>query len=138
MVRLIRIFTHTLADAAARADVQFHCRGPTGHGSLLHKNTCGEKVAFVLNKFLAFRETQVQRLETDPTLSIGDVTTINLTMIEGGVQMNVVPPLMNVSFDVRLAIDVSHDNFEKMVRLGSMGWGDCAYRGGDVGVGVLG
>lgn len=104
---------------SAFADVQFHCRGPTGHGSLLHKNTCGEKVAFVLNKFLAFRETQVQRLEADPALSIGDVTTINLTMIEGGVQMNVVPPLMNVSFDVRLAIDVSHDTFEKMV---SVGW----------------
>lgn len=70
----------------------------------------------MLNKFLAFRQQQVQRLEADPALSIGDVTTVNLTMIQGGVQMNVVPPLMNVSFDVRLAIDVSHEKFEQMVR----------------------
>lgn len=97
-------------------DIQFNCRGTTGHGSLLHKDTCGEKVAFILNKFLAFREQEVRKLEADPTLSIGDVTTINLTMIAGGVQMNVVPPLMNVSFDVRLAIDVSHERFEQMIR----------------------
>lgn len=73
-------------------------------------------VAFILNRFLAFREQEVRKLEADPTLSIGDVTTVNLTMIQGGVQMNVVPPLMNVSFDVRLAIDVSHERFEQMIR----------------------
>lgn len=95
--------------------IRFDCSGTTGHGSLLHKNTAGEKVGYILNKFLEFRSKEVQKLEQNEELTIGDVTTVNLTIIEGGVQTNVVPPEMKISFDVRLAIDVSHVEFEKMV-----------------------
>lgn len=89
--------------------------GTTGHGSLLHKNTAGEKVGYILNKFLEYRAGEVKKLESNPDLTIGDVTTVNLTILEGGVQTNVVPNLMKISFDVRLAIDVSHSEFEDMV-----------------------
>lgn len=35
--------------------------------------------------------------------------------LQGGVQINVIPQEMVASFDVRLACDVDHDQFEKMV-----------------------
>lgn len=95
--------------------LKFNVSGTTGHGSLLHKNTAGEKVGYILNKFLEFRAGEVKKLESNPDLTIGDVTTVNLTILEGGVQTNVVPNLMKISFDVRLAIDVSHSEFEYKV-----------------------
>lgn len=51
------------------------------------------------------------RLENNPELTIGDVTTINLTRLGGGVQSNVVPPQLTAGFDVRLALDVLHEEF---------------------------
>lgn len=44
------------------------------------------------------------------------MTTINATIVQGGVQSNVVPPLMEILFDIRIAVDVDHEEFEKMVR----------------------
>lgn len=62
-----------------------------------------------------FREQEVRKLENNPDFTIGDVTTINLTIMRGGVQSNVVPPLLTVGFDVRLAITQSHEEFEALV-----------------------
>lgn len=45
----------------------------------------------VINEALAFREEQRHLLESDSKLTLGDVTTLNLTILEGGVQTNVLP-----------------------------------------------
>lgn len=95
--------------------IHFKCSGTTGHGSLLHKNTAGEKIRLIIDRMMDFREQEVRKLENNPDFTVGDVTTINLTMISGGVQSNVVPPLLSIGFDVRLAINQSHDEFEAMV-----------------------
>lgn len=95
--------------------VEFKCNGNAGHGSLLHKNTAGEKVDQIISKFMEFRRHEVFRLESNPELTIGDVTTVNLTVMNGGKQSNVVPPSLTVTFDLRLANDVSHDVFMAMV-----------------------
>jgi aminoacylase len=87
-----------------------------GHGSLLLKNTAGENLHNLLNKFFAYRATQVDKLNSDPELTIGDVTTVNVTMINGGVQSNVVPPDFTIMTDFRLAVDVDHDEFEAMFK----------------------
>ncbi|XP_017057636.1 aminoacylase-1 [Drosophila ficusphila] len=92
--------------------VYFHISGTAGHGSLLLPNTAGEKLNYIVGKMIALRRTQVQRLENNPESVIGDVTTINLTKISGGVQSNVVPPQLMVCFDCRLALDVDHEEFE--------------------------
>lgn len=63
-----------------------------------------------------FRQREVERLESDSSLSIGDVTTINLTSLNGGVQSNVVPPTMVAAFDMRLDLAVDHDVYEEQVR----------------------
>lgn len=95
--------------------IHFKCSGTTGHGSLLLKDTAGEKIRYIVDKFLDLRKHEVEKLENNPEFSIGDVTTVNLTILKGGVQSNVVPPLLTAVFDVRLAIDVDHAQFEETV-----------------------
>jgi aminoacylase len=98
--------------------VEFSVPGNPGHGSLLLKNTAGEKLEKLLNRFIEYRDTQVKRLESDPKLTIGDVTTVNVTMIHGGVQSNVIPPEFKMTVDIRLALDIDHSEFENMFK----GW----------------
>ncbi|XP_060647709.1 aminoacylase-1-like [Drosophila nasuta] len=97
-------------------NIRFKFSGTSGHGSLLHKNTAGEKLSYVVNKFTEYRDSQVKRLEDNPNFDIGDVTTVNLTRINGGIQSNVVPPLLEVLFDIRLAVTESLVEFEQQVR----------------------
>ncbi|KAH8330623.1 hypothetical protein KR067_005856 [Drosophila pandora] len=106
--------------------VYFNISGTAGHGSLLLPKTAGEKLDYVVSKMMEMRKSQVQRLKSDPDLVIGDVTTINLTRVSGGVQSNVVPPLMVVCFDCRLALDVDHEEFEAKLHK----W--CEEAGGDI------
>lgn len=70
--------------------VNFICNGTTGHGSLLHENTAGEKLRHILDRMMDYRTEQAEKLKNNPKLSIGDVTTVNLTIIKGGLQSNVV------------------------------------------------
>ncbi|KAJ2949818.1 hypothetical protein O0L34_g11133 [Tuta absoluta] len=96
--------------------IHVHCTGQPGHGSLLIPNTAGEKLRYIIDKFMDLREQQKKILESNPKLSIGDVTTINLTQISGGVQSNVVPEKLTAVFDCRLAVTVDHEEFDNMVK----------------------
>ncbi|XP_053682847.1 aminoacylase-1B-like [Sabethes cyaneus] len=95
--------------------VLFHISGTPGHGSLLLKDTAGQKARYIIDKLMDMREREVKKLEENPDLTIGDVTTINITMMSGGVQSNVVPPELMVCFDVRVAIDVKHLELENQL-----------------------
>lgn len=64
--------------------------GQPGHGSLLLDNTSGEKVAYILNKFYEFRKGEQKKLNDNPTFTVGDVTTVNLTQIHVSKQISVV------------------------------------------------
>ena len=79
-----------------------HCPGDPGHGSRFVENTAAEKARYMINKMLDYREVQRKRLEENSDLSLGDVNTINLTMMNGGVQANVVPDKLILTFDVRI------------------------------------
>jgi hypothetical protein len=59
-----------------------HCPGTTGHGSLLLPDTAGEKVCIIIEHFMEFREKERKKLASDPSLTIGDVTTVNLTQLK--------------------------------------------------------
>ncbi|KAF4517927.1 hypothetical protein B566_EDAN005992 [Ephemera danica] len=98
--------------------VFIHCPGTPGHGSLMLPDTAGEKVEIIINRFMDLRRKEKAKLESNKNLTVGDVTTINLTQIKGGVQPNVVPPELVVGFDCRLATNVNHTDFEKMIE----GW----------------
>ncbi|KAG7244431.1 hypothetical protein INR49_030637 [Caranx melampygus] len=43
------------------------------------------------NSFLDFREKERHRLNTTECFTLGDVTTVNMTMVKGGVAYNVIP-----------------------------------------------
>jgi len=62
---------------------------------------------------MEFRASQVKLLKENSNLSIGDVTTVNLTQMSGGVQNNVVPPLLEVVFDLRIAVTQDAAALEK-------------------------
>jgi aminoacylase len=59
-----------------------HCPGTTGHGSFLLPDTAGEKVRIIIDHFMDFREQEKKKLDSDPSLKIGDVTTVNLTQLK--------------------------------------------------------
>ncbi|KAF2893524.1 hypothetical protein ILUMI_12649 [Ignelater luminosus] len=88
-----------------------HCPGQPGHGSLLLDNTAGEKARKILDKFYEFREQERRKLE-DPNVTTGDVTTVNLTIMKGGVQNNVIPPEFALAIDCRIALTVDLEIFE--------------------------
>lgn len=68
--------------------------------------------------FAEFRESQVKRVEeSNGALEMTDVTAVNLTMLSGGVQSNVLPSLISVTYDIRLAVDANLDEFEDTVRI---------------------
>lgn len=61
------------------------------------------------------RAVEEKKLKNNPNFTIGDVTTVNLTMVTGGVQDNVVPPVIDVGFDIRVALDLDHKVLESRV-----------------------
>lgn len=66
------------------AAMKIVCNGTTGHGSLLHANTAGEKLWKVLDAVMDFRETQVEKLskQSHPIFGHAEVTTINVTVLQ--------------------------------------------------------
>jgi aminoacylase len=92
--------------------LEFILKGNTGHGSRLIKNTASEKVQFIINEMLSYRSCEQQRLEesqtTNKPLQLGDITTINLTKMFGGIQINVVPDQYYLNFDCRIKPDGYH------------------------------
>lgn len=106
--------------------MQLKCSGTSGHGSLMLENTASDKLRFLLNKFLEFRNAEKTKLQQNPELTLGDVTTVNLTILGGGVQYNLVPPAFTLAFDIRISIDIKHSAFEEMINR----W--CDEAGGDI------
>ncbi|KAF5287664.1 hypothetical protein FQR65_LT12194 [Abscondita terminalis] len=96
--------------------IVIHCPGTPGHGSLLLENTAAEKLQYLLSKFYEFREKERQKLKNNPELSLGDVTSINVNIIEGGVQANVIPPEFKMVVDCRLPATVDVVQWENTFR----------------------
>lgn len=94
--------------------IEFVFKGVTGHGSILFENTVGEKMNYVVNKLMERRLIEVAKLNAT-NYDYTNVTTINLTVIKGGVQGNVIPPELSVVFDVRLGVNADRNEFQKDV-----------------------
>ena len=90
--------------------------GNPGHGSRFIENTAAEKVQYLINKLLGYREEQKKKFEADPNSTLGDVTTVNLTTMSGGVQQNVVPNEFVIGFDIRITPTTNLKEFESMIR----------------------
>ncbi|XP_063705608.1 aminoacylase-1-like isoform X3 [Culicoides brevitarsis] len=106
--------------------MKFVINGSAGHGSLLIPNTVGEKIRKLLDRVDDYRNSQMTLLEKNPFLGYSDCTSINLTLMEGGLQSNVIPSQATLVFDSRLSINTDHEEFEEMLNR----W--CAEAGGDI------
>lgn len=98
--------------------VKIICPGSPGHGSRFVENTPGGKAQYMINKLLEYRESEKKRLDANPEFTLGDVTTVNLTAMQGGVQHNVIPEKFVLSFDIRITPTTNIAEFEAGLR----GW----------------
>ncbi|XP_064610402.1 aminoacylase-1-like isoform X1 [Liolophura sinensis] len=79
------------------------CPGKPGHGSRFIQDTAAEKMHKVITRLLELRAKEENKfMDCDSCLKLGDVTTVNLTKLEGGVQVNMVPNEFVAYFDIRL------------------------------------
>ncbi len=103
--------------------------GPTGHASRFVKDSAMEKLIKSINKFLEFRREQEVLLDDhgckhSVAKKLGDVVTLNLTMLNGGVTadggktyaLNVVPMEAVAGFDMRIPPHVPLDEMEAKVK----------------------
>ncbi|ETE70763.1 Aminoacylase-1 [Ophiophagus hannah] len=96
--------------------IKVKVEGNPGHGSRFIENTAAEKMHRVITSFLEFREHEKQRLKSEGHLTLGDVTSVNLTMLNGGVSFNVVPSELSVAFDIRLPPTEDLKAFEEQLK----------------------
>lgn len=94
--------------------VSITAHGHSGHGSILFENTAGEKLNYIISKFMEMRKSEMIKWKK-LKYPYGNVTSINLTILGGGIKANIVPPAMNAFFDVRLGINVDWDEFDRTV-----------------------
>ncbi|ELT90864.1 hypothetical protein CAPTEDRAFT_184037 [Capitella teleta] len=95
--------------------IEVTCPGAPGHGSRFVENDAGTKMRKIIDSFMDYRENQKAKMEGDPKVKLGDVTTVNFTMVEGGVQMNVIPSELKAKFDVRVTPHQNLEEFEAML-----------------------
>jgi len=91
-------------------------KGKPGHGSRFIEDTAAEKIRRVINSFLDFRAEEEKRLKNHTEFKLGDVTTVNLTKLQGGIQTNVVPDQFKASFDIRIPPTVDLVSFEDKIK----------------------
>lgn len=95
--------------------IKVKVEGNPGHGSRFIEDTAAEKLHRVITSFLEFREREKQRLKSEKHLTLGDVTSLNLTMLNGGISFNVVPSEMSAAFDIRIPPTVDLKAFEEQL-----------------------
>lgn len=90
--------------------IEITYNGKSGHGSKLFDNTPGEKLNYVVNKLMEYRAEQKRKMDK-LHLPLGNVTSVNLTKLRGGVANNVIPAELSTTFDIRLSLDTDVDTF---------------------------
>ncbi|XP_032680891.1 aminoacylase-1-like [Odontomachus brunneus] len=104
------------SDERTKLELIITCKGVTGHGSLMLDDTAAEKMRFIIDRFMDFRAAERAKLQTVNALSNGYVTSVNLTVLKGGVQINVIPVELTAMFDIRLQPQENPDDFEALVK----------------------
>ncbi|XP_031625422.1 aminoacylase-1-like isoform X2 [Contarinia nasturtii] len=110
--------------------VEFIFHGTSEHGARLFPSTPGEKMSYVVGKLMALRAEELKKF-TEMNHLYENVTTINLTILKGGILRNIVPAEMSATFDIRIAVSTSVHDFEEMVNK----W--CAEAGGNISINFL-
>lgn len=113
--------------------IHITCQGPTGHGSRFVDGTAVSQVIGVCNKALAFRQQQQELLHgahpagcshaVARSKTLGDVTSLNVTMLRAGVQangkdvINVIPSTAEAALDIRVSPHVQPSEIKETLDL---------------------
>lgn len=126
--------------------VEVTAKGNTGHGSRFIQHTAVEQIVEIANKALAFREGQraalhgsydeakhsncshavaakKRRKANGDKMSMGDVTSLNVTTLQAGVRAgdtfvyNCVPPVASCSLDIRISPHVPPGEIKDMLNM---------------------
>lgn len=116
--------------------IKIKANGNTGHGSRFIEATAVEQVIGVVNKALDFRQEQKDILHgkghhagcshavvRKKAATLGDVTSLNVTMLRAGVQaggkdvINVVPPTAEAGFDIRISPHVEPIEIQNKIEM---------------------
>ena len=96
--------------------VKIKAKGSVGHGSRFIENTAVLKLLGMLNQLSDFRENEKEKLHRQKELTLGDVTTLNITNLQGGVgQPNVIPSEMEAVVDIRIPPSVDLKKFDTLL-----------------------
>ncbi|EGC38242.1 hypothetical protein DICPUDRAFT_53427 [Dictyostelium purpureum] len=101
--------------------------GNAGHGSRFIEGTAVEKLMRTVNKMLAFRQEQSEKLhkcDHECGKKLGDVTSLNLTVLKAGIPQdhsnnysyNVVPTQAEAGFDIRIPPTVNLEEFLQQLK----------------------
>lgn len=93
---------------------EFIFHGQSGHASMLFDDTPGEKFNYLLGKLTEYRQKEKRKWK-ELHQPDGNVTAINLTVVKGGIQRNVIPAEISATFDMRLSVNTDLDEFEQQV-----------------------
>lgn len=109
--------------------IRVKATGNTGHGSRFIEGTAVEMVLQIANRAMAFRKEQKDLLHgglhagcshSVAKKTLGDVTSLNLTVLRAGLQagghdvLNVVPATAEAAFDVRISPHTPMEEIKKM------------------------
>ncbi|KRZ19782.1 Aminoacylase-1 [Trichinella pseudospiralis] len=89
--------------------------GKLGMAKFIETDSFKKLNKFLLDKFLDIRESEKARMKWNPSLTMGDLMTVNLTELSGGVQPNVVPSEFSAVFDIRLPPTVNCEHLRKEI-----------------------
>ncbi|GAM17084.1 hypothetical protein SAMD00019534_002590 [Acytostelium subglobosum LB1] len=107
--------------------IHITAEGNTGHGSRFIEGTAVEKLMRTINKMMQFRQDQFDLLHKghhECGKKLGDVTTLNLTVLKAGVgegpfpnySYNVIPTVAEAGFDIRIPPTVNLESFLDQIR----------------------
>lgn len=98
-------------------------RGPGGHGSQFISGTAMEKLIKMINRLFVYRTKQEEVLNHSGC-KLGDVCTLNLTYLKGGITTdyktyatNVIPSEVEAGFDVRIPPTINIQAFRNQINL---------------------
>lgn len=113
--------------------IKMESKGNTGHASRFIEDTAVASIISVVNKALEFREEQRQKLHNGNSCdhncshsvarktTLGDVTSLNVTVLKAGVQsggvdvLNVIPSSAEAGFDIRISPNQPTEEVEEML-----------------------
>ncbi|KAJ8730729.1 hypothetical protein PYW08_002142 [Mythimna loreyi] len=85
--------------------MEFLIRGNDGHGAFIPEGTAMENAQKFINAVMAYRETQKLILKANTTSGAAGYTSVNINVISGGTAVNIIPSVIKIMVDMRLATD---------------------------------